>query len=256
MKSIRFGLVIGAVSCLTMAMTSVGYAAGPVTGFEAGDQLPTTTAGDASVRGTFQGRAPFAGTSQYLITTLNSGDADGTASVSGTNSVPNTTLQSNLHISGLGGTEGSGFLLPFTVGAGDSLLTFRYDFLTNELAPGNHNDIVYVYILNSSNTLQGSLVTLTTANAEQANLSLLPDQSGPFQFETGYRLGSLSVSGLSAGTYQLGFIVEDRTTNDIPSGVLIDSVAVVGVPEPSVVALGMAGAAMLLRLRSRMKRLG
>ncbi|GEM_PF-1817186 len=250
MKSLRCRSLLIAV-CSVVSLGISAYAAGPVTGFESGDQLPTTTAGDASVRGTFQGRAPFAGSNQYLITTLNSADADAIAPVSGTNSVSNTTLQSTLHISGLAGIEGSGFLLPFTVNSGDLQLQFQYDFLTNELAPGNHNDIVYVYILNSSNTLQGSLITLTTANAEQANLSLLPDQSGPFQFETGYRAANLSLASLAPGSYQLGIIVEDRTTNDIPSGVLVDAVQVV--PEPSIVGLTIAGSVLLVALRRRIK---
>lgn len=250
MKSLRCGSLLVAV-CSLVSLGVSAYAAGPVTGFESGDQLPTTTAGDASVRGTFQGRAPFAGSNQYLITTLNSADGDQLPSVSGTNSVSNATLQSTLHVSPLAGIEGSGFLLPFTVGAGDTFLTFQYDFLTNELAPGNHNDIVYVYILNGSNTLQGSLITLTTANAEQANLSLLPDQNGPFQFETGYRLGSLSLASLAPGSYQVGFIVEDRTHDDIPSGVLVDAVQVV--PEPSVFGLTIAGSVLLVALRRRIK---
>ena len=231
--------------------------AGRVGGFEPGDPA-LTKAGDGSVQGTFQGVAPTEGTKQYLITTIASNDGDGLNPVSGTDAVPNSgagSLQSFFNNTGLTGTEGSGFLLPFTVSAGDQFLTLQYDFLTNEIAP-NHNDFAFALTFNSANTLTGGVRTITTANLEQANLSLLSNQNGPFQFHTGYRTFSISLAGFAPGTYSLGVGVEDRTTTDIPSGVLVDNVQIVpaAVPEPSTIGLIIAGAVSCLAVRRRIKK--
>jgi hypothetical protein len=241
-----------AVLSVSLSLGLSAYAAGPVTGFEPADPTPTPVAGDASVRTTFQGVTPPSGSNQYLITTISANDAgDGFSPISGTNAVPNATLSSTLHVTPPAlSQEGSGFLLPFTVSAGDQILTFQYDFLTNEIAPGNHNDIAFAWILNSSNTLQGSVQTITTANLAQASLVQLSDQS-TFQFHTTYQLFSMNVSALAPGNYQLGIAVTDRSTTDIPSGLLVDNIQIV--PEPSTLGLAIAGAALMMAVRRRLK---
>jgi hypothetical protein len=74
----------------------------------------------------------------------------------------------------------------------------------------------------------------------------------PFQFHTGFQTLSLSLASLAPGNYTLGIGVEDRLNADHASGLLIDNVQVV--PEPSVIALAVAGAGLMLGVRRRIKR--
>jgi hypothetical protein len=86
---------------------------------------------------------------------------------------------------------------------------------------------------------------------DTSNFSLFDGQL-PFQFHTGYNTLSLSLALLAPGTYTLGIGVADAQTADHASGLLIDDVQVV--PEPSVVALAIAGAGLLIGARRRIKR--
>jgi hypothetical protein len=251
MKSLQRGLMLGAVCGLFLIVSSRGYALGKVQGFEVGDPTVTKT-GDASVQTTYKGVAPQEGSNQFLITTIASGDGDGLTPVSGTDAVLNSALQTFFFGTTLTGTEGSGFLTSFTVAPGDTSLTFRYDFLTNESPAPFHNDFAFALLFNSSNTLIGGVRTIITATTAQPGLSLLSDQSGPFQFHTGYTTFAISLVGLTPGTYTLGIGIEDRTTSDIPSGLLVDNITIV--PEPSTVGLGIAGAVLLVALRRRLKK--
>ena len=253
MKTFSRLLTVGSACALLLSLSLTAQAA-RVGGFEPGDPA-VTKSGDGSVQQTFQGVTPTEGANQYLITTINRADGDGLTPVSGTNAVLNTTLQTFFNGTGLTGTEGSGFLIPFTVNAGDQFLTLQYDFLTNEIAPGNHNDIAFGLTFNSSNTLIGGVRTITTANLAQSGLSLLANQNGPFQFETGYQPFSISLAGFAPGSYTLGIGVEDRTTSDIPSGVLVDNIQITAaVPEPSTIGLILAGAISCVAVRRRIRK--
>lgn len=256
-KFSRF-LSIGSVCALVLSLNLTAQAARRVGGFEAGDQTvtPTNKIGDASAQGTFQGATPFEGIGQYLITTINSADGDALAPVSGTSAVVNSALSSFFHGASPAGVEGSGFYLTFTVNPGDLFLTFNYDFLTNESPAPFHNDTAFVDIFNSANVLQAGSGTLTNATLSQAGLSQLTDQSGPFQFHTGYQPFSISLASYAAGNYTVGFGIQDRTTGDIPSGLLIDNVNITtaAVPEPSTIGLILAGAASFLAVRRRIKK--
>lgn len=250
----RILVLLSVICLLPFASQSVAQI---VNGFEPGDPAVTTKVGDGSTQGTYFGVAPAQGLNQFLITTIASADGDGFSPVSGTDAVSNFTLQSFFFGVGPSGTEGSGFQLTFTVpdtmGAPDAALTFQYDFLTNEFAPGNHNDIAYAMLFDSSDVLLGGVQTITTANLAQPGLTLLSDQSGPFQFHTGYQTFSISLVGLAPGTYTLGIGIQDRTTFDIPSGLLVDNVFLI-VPEASTIGLGIAGAVLLIALRSRFRK--
>jgi hypothetical protein len=46
----------------------------------------------------------------------------------------------------------------------------------------------------------------------------------------------------------------DATTTDNPSGLLIDNIQVTAVPEPTTIGFSVAGAALLVALRKRIKR--
>src|SRR3954471_16740806 len=231
------------VSCATLVQ------AGKVQGFETGDPA-VTSIGDAGKVGSFQGQAAPEGTMQYLLTTIGSmSNEDGVPSQSGSFAVVNMSLQNFFGLSLLG-NEGSGVMIPFTVSAGDTQLTLQYDFLTNEFVQSMpRDDFAFAAIFNSASALQGS--ALTFARESTSTFQLFGDQSA-FQFHTGLQTLSLSVSSLAPGNYTLGLGIEDRTTADHASGLLIDNVQVV--PEPSVIALAVAGAGLLIGWTRRNRR--
>jgi hypothetical protein len=250
-------------SAVSLAFAQPGMAA-KVEGFEPGDPA-VTTSGDASTKQTYQGVVPPELANQFLITNINAAGVDGTdgySNQSGTNAVTNATLQSFFGVSGLVGTEGSGFKLSVVVPAGSDTITFQYDFLTNELPSGGgvvqHQDFAFAVVLNSSNVLVGGVRTVATPasiNFSDPNRQLPagPIATNPFSFDSGYQ--TFTISGLAPGTYTLGIGVEDRTTSDTPSGLLVDNIQVsAAVPEPSTIGLMIAGAASLAAVRRRIKR--
>jgi hypothetical protein len=123
------------------------------------------------------------------------------------------------------------------------VITLKYDFLTDEIQPGAHNDFAF-WELNSGaiHVFADSNSSLTPTNASNTVFSL----------ETGYQ--TLTISIVTTGTYVLGLGVMDATTADNPSGLLIDNIQVTPVPEPTTVAFSVAGAALLVALRRRIKK--
>jgi hypothetical protein len=149
--------------------------------------------------------------------------------------------------------EGSGVLIPFTVGAGDTTLTFQYDFLSNEpFQTTPRGDFAFDAIFTTGGTLQGSVSHFQTASV--SNPANLFGAQTPFIFHTGYQTLSLNVSGLAAGTYDLGIGVSDAVNTSHASGLLIDNVQVTAVPEPSTLGLVLAGAASLAAVRRRIRK--
>jgi hypothetical protein len=224
-----------------------------IEGFESGDPAVSST-GDAGNQGTFQATAPPEGSSQYLLTTINSGDGEGLSPVSGTNAVSNSALQTFFHnITLAGGFQGSGVLIPFTIAAGETILTFQFDFLSNEPAQApasQRNDFAFAVLFDSTNTLQGTVNRFATVTT---SIFTSFGAGSPFIFHTGVQTATLSLSGLAPGMYTIGIGVDDAATTQTASGILIDNFQVV--PEPSIMALAMTGAALLFAgLRWRAKR--
>jgi hypothetical protein len=256
MKAIRIkqlmGASLGLLVCVILTQTG---SARVVQGFEPGD-LAVAPTGDASVVGTFEGEAAPQGSNQYLLTSLTgTADNDGFTDVSGTAAVTNASLQSFFFndISGtLTGLRGSGVLIPFTVMPGETTLTFQYDFLSNQPFQSlPRNDFAFEAIFNSSNTLvQGA-----SKFAMESNGGFSLFGASPFIEHTGYQTFSINISGLTVGqTYNLGIGVEALSGGSAQhdSGVLIDNVQVV--PEPTTIAFSIAGASLLVALRSRFKK--
>ncbi len=239
-----------------VALAQSGQAAGKVTGFETGDEAITST-GDAGVRtAAYQGQAAPEGSNQYLITTIgtNSINEDGATPQSGTAASSFSTLNSFFFGQTVSNQEGSGVLIPFTVGAGDTTLSFQYDFLSNE--PGQttpRGDFAFDAVFSLGGVLQSGLgiTHFQTASASNpANLLV----GTPFVFHTGYQTLSLNVAGLAAGTYDLAIGVSDVTNTSHASGLLIDNVRVNAVPEPSTLGLIVAGAAGFAAVRRRIRK--
>jgi len=243
---------MASAAAITLAVQAT-YANTRIQGFEPGDPA-VNGFGDAGTQLTYQGEAPTDGTHWYLLTTFRSTDnEDGITSQSGSNALAFATLNDATHFNGAApaGVDGSGVFIPFTVNPGDTTLTFNYDFLSNE--PGQsipRNDFSFAGFFTTSGTLiAGTRVTI--ANVAGSAFSLFGAQS-PFVFHTGVQTFQMSVAGLAPGNYLLGIGVEDATNGDHASGLLIDNVTMV--PEPTTIAFSIAGAALLVALRSRIKR--
>ena len=250
MRTVKRAL-LGAIILLTCCATGNLVQATTVQGFETGDPA-VSSIGDASKVGTFQTDVPPQGTQQFLLTTISAmNNEDGLNPVSGVFAVSNTSLQNFFGLSITGGQGGSGVLIPFTVSAGDAQLTFQFDFLSNEpFQSMPRADFAFAGIFNSGGVLQGNVTTLAVAST-----AMLGNPFGtqtPFQYHTGYATQSFSTASLAPGTYMLGIGVSDFGTADHASGILLDNVALI--PEPSVASLTIAGAALMLGLRRRLKR--
>jgi hypothetical protein len=243
----RRWLLIAVTLVASGALTGLAQAS-TVQGFESGDPA-VTSIGDAGKQGSFQGQAPPQGTMQFLLTTVGmTSNEDGVTAQSGTFAVGNAALQTFFHGVALGGFEGSGVLIPFTVSAADKQLTFQYDFLSNEpFQSMPRADFAFTAIFNAANALQGSTSTFAV---ESPSMQTFNSQT-PFIFHTGLQTLTLSLGALAPGNYTLGIGVEDASTADHASGVLIDNVQLV--PEPSVFALAIAGAGLLIGVRRRIK---
>lgn len=238
------GILLMSLGGIARAAVVEGFESGSFSGSEA-------TSGDVGIRGTYFTIAPTEGTKQMLMTTINNATSGGYTNQSGTNSATVTAVASLLGEStssirdGIAtGTQGSAFTINLgALNAGD-VVTFNYDFLTNEIQPGAHNDFAF-WELNS-----GTIHIFSDTNS-----GLLHPTTGagdPFALETGYQTVTINI--LASGTYTLGIGVMDATTTDNPSGVLIDNIQVTPVPEPTTIAFSIAGAALLVALRSRIKK--
>jgi hypothetical protein len=162
--------------------------------------------------------------------------------------VGNAALQTFFHGLALNGFEGSGVLIPFTVSAGDTQLLLTYDFLSNEpFQSMPRSDFAFSAIFDSANAVRSA-----SAFAIATGLMFTFGPQTPFQFHTGLSTLTLPVASLAPGNYTLGLGVEDASTADHASGLLIDNVRLV--PEPSVVALAVVGAGLLIAARRRNTR--
>ncbi len=123
-----------------------------VEGFESGALAPGSTVGDAGIRApNYFGINPTEGTHQLLLTTINNTSDPGYTNQSGTNAVSVTAIAAFLGIPTssirdgiVAGQEGSAFRLNLGfLNVGD-VVTFNYNFLTDEVQPGAHNDFAFV----------------------------------------------------------------------------------------------------------------
>lgn len=248
---------LGATALLAVAMLVLTPArssrAGTVEGFETLTLDATNSIGDASIRTPdYFGINPTEGTHQLLLTTISTAGAhDPGPNQSGTNAVSVTSLAAfyglstgNIRDGTVTGQEGSGFKLslgPLNVG---DVITFNYDFLTNEIQPGAHNDFAFVTFGSGNTTTIADTFSTLTPTTGVGNL---------FALEIGYQTFTINIT--TAATYTLGIGVTDGTTTDTSSALLVDNISVTAfVPEPSTVGLGMAGAVLLIALRRVIKK--
>ena len=87
---------------------------------------------------------------------------------------------------------------------------------------------------------------------QNSTLNPTTGAGNPFALETGYQ--TLTITIPVTATYTLGLGVMDATTTDTSSGLLIDNIQTNAIPEPTTIAFSIAGGALLVALRSRIKR--
>jgi hypothetical protein len=247
------GLAITLLACTGLTAFGDGTR---VQGFESGDPA-VTSIGDAGEQGTFENQAAPDPTTQFLLTTIgnNAAGEDNLSPLNGAGpAVSNASLASFFgNTLFMDGNEGSGVLIPFTVIAGQTQLTFEADFLSNEPFQDpdvRRNDFSFFGVFDASNAIQVALTKFATVNGS----TFLNDSNftNPFQFHSGYQTYTVSLDGLAPGDYTLGIGVQDANTANHASGLLLDNVQLV--PEPSVFALAIAGAGLLVGVRRRIRR--
>lgn len=177
-------------------------------GFEQGDFTNWNTVGVASIETSAVGSIPTEGQFQALITT-------------GFGSVSDTAIENFLGldfgaIDGVGNgnaIEGSALQLDtITVQAGD-VLSFDFNFLTNEVTPTFFNDF--------------SFVSITSSPVEEladTNSSFVSSLTNFFE-ETGYT--TFLYQFPEAGTYDVGIGVVDLIDSVVSSGLLVDNLRVI-----------------------------
>jgi hypothetical protein len=243
-SAVFLGVLLISLGGIARATVVEGFESGSFSGSEA-------TSGDVGIRGSYFTIAPTEGTKQMLLTTINNTSDSPQTNQSGSNAVPVTTVASFLGIStasihdGIAqGNEGSAFTINLgTLNAGDTI-TFNYDFLTNEDPSGTHHNDFAFWELNSG-TIHIFADTASSLNPTNASNTV-------FGLETGYQTVTITIT--TTAIYTLGLGVMDATTTDNSSGLLIDNIQVTPVPEPTTVAFSVAGAALLVALRKRIKK--
>ncbi len=238
------GVLLLSLVGIARATLVEGFESGTFSGSEA-------TKGDVGIRGTYFTIAPTEGTKQMLLTTINNTSDSPQTNQSGSDAVTVATIGTFLGEStslirdgSATGFEGSAFTINLgALNAGD-VVTLNYDFMTNEDPSGTHHNDFAFWELNSG-TIHIFADTASSLHATNVTNTV-------FAEETGYQ--TLTINILASGTYTLGLGVMDATTADNSSGVLIDNIVVTPVPEPTTVAFSVAGAALLVALRRRIKK--
>lgn len=228
LKGLKMGLALGAMAIgfaaaqpAKAAITNGGFEGFP--DFTGWQQIGNTTIQDSTYH------TPTEGSVQALLT-------------NGTGAVTAASLESFLNLTAgtltsKGATNGSGIKQSITVAAGD-VVTFNFDFATNETPNVPFNDFGFVSVAPTS-----SLGVLADTNSPSSPTNPLFGINADFSRETGYL--SYAVKFTSAGTYTLGFGVVNVGDTSTTSGLLLDNVvetsSFTGVPNLVVPAVNGGG---------------
>ncbi|MBX3028202.1 hypothetical protein KF840_25210 [bacterium] len=187
---------------LTGIFTAPAYAALTNPSFETGTLTGWASIGPVSVVTSAYGSGPTAGIYQALLT-------------SGTGSATDAALESFMGVAagtldGLGNgnaTEGAALKQSFTAGAG-AVISFDWNFLTNEATPTTYNDFAFVSISGVTSELADTNATFVISPT-------------PFNEETGFHTFAYVIP--SAGTYTISVGVTDINDAIVDSGLLVDN---------------------------------
>ncbi|MHC5916737.1 MAG: PEP-CTERM sorting domain-containing protein [Nostoc sp.] len=214
LKLSSFALAFAA--SLIMANTETVRATVLNGGFETGSFSDWITTGQATVEDSSFGVTPTDGNYQSILETLN--DSTG---------VSGSDLETFLELSpgSLGAEEGTAIKQTVNINAGD-ILTFDWNFLTDQDPDATYNDFAFFSLGNITNQLAdtNSPFTIFTSFSRLSK-------------ETGYQPYSYKFQ--IAGTYTLGFGVVDIGDDTVNSALLVDNIqltkTVTSVPEPSTI---------------------
>ncbi len=205
-----------------------------------------STAGNTAVQGALGGIPPISVPNGSNQAVLNSGDGSGADA-----SIPAAALETFLDL-GAGGLSGVGPVAfrgsaikqsLTSVSVGD-ILTFSWNFLTNEATPSPQNDFSFFSVSRVGGGPTAQLLANTNSNFTAINASTFAEQ-------TGYQQRSFTFT--VAGDYTLGFGVVN-TDPFASSALLVDNVSITAVPEPTCLASLMVLGGTVLTLRRRRKR--
>lgn len=201
--------------------------------FETGDFTGWETTGNTSIETFGFGSGPTDGDFEALLST-----GDPTVSDFAIENFLGLAVGSLDALGTNDATVGSAIKQTFTAKAGD-ILTFDWNFLTNELTPTFFNDFAFVSIAGVDILADtfSEFVTSLTSFSEETEF-----QTFSFTFDT-------------AGTYTVGLGVADLVDTVVDSGLLVDNVDLESVPEPtsvlSLLSLVVLGTGSILRRKQK-----
>lgn len=151
-------------------------------------------------------------------------------------------------------TRGSGLKQAVTgVNVGDVVtVQFSWNYLTSEIAGNTNNDFGF-FSVSSANGQTASYIEDANvpgyiADTNAAGMTSFSSPDNLFSRQTGYRTASYTFT--PGGDFTFGFGIVNVTDTTFSSGLLIDSVSLTAVPEPTALAgLGLVGLALTLRRR-------
>ncbi len=258
----KLGLALGAAAFFSVAVASPSKAAIVNGGFE---QFPDFTgyftAGAATIQAS-DFRVPVEGFQQALISTAPAGVTGAPA-----NPVTASALETFLglgagSLTSQGATNGSGFKQTTIAAAAGDVISFKYDFYTQEPRPTTSNDFAFVVLngvltkLADVNTAVLGAPPATTGSGDNAGINGFAGVR-----ETGFLTSSVTVG--AAGTYTLGFGVVNVLNTNVQSGLLVDAITQAAgpgggggaaVPLPAGVYLMPVGLALAGMFSAKMRR--
>src|SRR3990172_3100626 len=179
---------------LSQQIVNGGFETGDLTGWEDGH-------GKAVIKDASYGSGPISG--KYDLLLKNEGDNNKDFEIEAFLGL----APGSLDALGSEATNGAAVKTYFNSHTGQ-VLSFKYNFITDEPTPSAHNDFAFVV-----------LVDLTEIANTYSVFTVSPT---PFAEETGFQLFSYTIS--KPGKYLLGIGVMDRTDKLIDSGLLVDDV--------------------------------
>ena len=219
-------------------------------GFETGNFTGWSIAGDTLVIDASLGIPPPGGNFQALITNAPSISGPHAESYSGVGSIRISPLEVFLglpahSLADLGATlplssggfpmEGSGIRQSFTASGGGDILSFRWNYLTQESCCAQIFDFAFA-------VLDGTLFLLASGASP-----FLPSNAPFFLSESGYQFFATT---LTPGAHYIGIGVVDTLDETVNSAVLVDNFSVTKIPEPAswlLLGLGLIGVARVGR---------